>query len=232
MTPLPAEEIAGDASRLRAACCAPGWDSSSTRSSWRRDRICATAPTRRRAPCTSYAIAVGLFAAAGMFLIAACLVGTAALFRWIEINYGHVLGVRRRRRAACAAIAGICAGVGAASFTAGAAFSLADQPPARGHQVQSAQADQIEAAGIPPHRPSGRRRRPSTGPRGTRALRADQQVCPRRPDREATLLGWAAARRRRHGAMDSGRPDAIGAPDDRLLIAADRCRLTLRRQSR
>jgi putative superfamily III holin-X len=37
---------------------------------------------------TSYAIAAGLFAAAGIFLVAACLVGTAALFRWIEINYG------------------------------------------------------------------------------------------------------------------------------------------------
>jgi hypothetical protein len=37
---------------------------------------------------TSYAIAAGLSAAAGVFLIAACLVGVTALFRWIEINYG------------------------------------------------------------------------------------------------------------------------------------------------
>ena len=37
---------------------------------------------------TSYAVAAGLFAAAGVFLIAACLVGLAALFRWIEIKYG------------------------------------------------------------------------------------------------------------------------------------------------
>jgi hypothetical protein len=37
---------------------------------------------------TSYAVAAGLFAAAGVFLIAACLVGATALFRWIEINYG------------------------------------------------------------------------------------------------------------------------------------------------
>src|SRR3979490_463218 len=36
----------------------------------------------------SYAIAAGLFAAAGIFLIAACLVGITALFRWIEIEYG------------------------------------------------------------------------------------------------------------------------------------------------
>ena len=37
----------------------------------------------------SYAIAAALFAAAGIFLIAACLVGITALFRWIEINYGQ-----------------------------------------------------------------------------------------------------------------------------------------------
>ena len=37
---------------------------------------------------TAYAVAAGLFAAAGIFLIAACLVGITALFRWIEIKYG------------------------------------------------------------------------------------------------------------------------------------------------
>ena len=37
---------------------------------------------------TSYVVAAGLFVAAGIFLIAACLVGITALFRWIEINYG------------------------------------------------------------------------------------------------------------------------------------------------
>lgn len=44
---------------------------------------------------TSYAVAAGLFAAAGIFLIAGCLVGITALFRWIEINYGlfHAFGV-------------------------------------------------------------------------------------------------------------------------------------------
>ena len=36
----------------------------------------------------SYAVAAGLYAAAGIFLIAACLVGVTALFRWIEMNYG------------------------------------------------------------------------------------------------------------------------------------------------
>jgi hypothetical protein len=36
----------------------------------------------------SYAVAAGLYAAAGIFLIAAALVGVTALFRWIEIKYG------------------------------------------------------------------------------------------------------------------------------------------------
>ena len=36
----------------------------------------------------SYAVAAGLFAAAGIFLIAASLVAVTALFRWIEISYG------------------------------------------------------------------------------------------------------------------------------------------------
>ncbi|THD49827.1 MAG: phage holin family protein [Bradyrhizobium sp.] len=36
----------------------------------------------------SYAVAAGLYAAAGIFLIAACLVGVTALFRWTEMNYG------------------------------------------------------------------------------------------------------------------------------------------------
>jgi hypothetical protein len=59
---------------------------------------------------TSYAIAAGLFAAAGIFLIAACLVGITALFRWIEINYGlfHAFGAIG---ALLLLIAAICAGL-------------------------------------------------------------------------------------------------------------------------
>lgn len=35
-----------------------------------------------------YAVAAGLYAAAGIFLIAAIIVGTGALFYWLETNYG------------------------------------------------------------------------------------------------------------------------------------------------
>jgi hypothetical protein len=51
--------------------------------SYLRDRTNRAAGT-----VTAYAIAAGLYAAAGVFLIAACLVGATALFRWIEVNYG------------------------------------------------------------------------------------------------------------------------------------------------
>jgi hypothetical protein len=60
---------------------------------------------------TSYAVAAGMFAAAGIFLIAACLVGAAALFRWIEIKYGlfpafgAVGGLLLAIAAVCAALA-------------------------------------------------------------------------------------------------------------------------------
>ncbi|MDU0956931.1 MAG: phage holin family protein, partial [Bradyrhizobium sp.] len=37
---------------------------------------------------TSYVVAAGLFATAGLFLIAACIVGLTALFRWVEMTYG------------------------------------------------------------------------------------------------------------------------------------------------
>ena len=59
-----------------------------------------------------YAIAAGLFATAGIFLIAAILVGADALFRWIEISYGlfwafGAVGLL------LLAIAGLCAGLAA-----------------------------------------------------------------------------------------------------------------------
>jgi len=62
---------------------------------------------------TSYAIAAGLFAAAGIFLIAACLVGTVALYRWIAIHYGQFWGFGAIG-ALLVTIAAICAGLAAA----------------------------------------------------------------------------------------------------------------------
>ena len=89
---------------------------------------------------TSYAVAAGLFAAAGIFLIAALLVGATALFRWIEIKYGlfqafgAIGGLLRGDR-------GDLRGRGSQpAEAAGAAIPVAGEPPARGHQRQSDQA--------------------------------------------------------------------------------------------
>ena len=69
---------------------------------------------------TSYAVAAGLFAVAGIFLVAACLVGVIALYRWVAINYGEFWGFGAVG-ALLVAIAAICAGL--------AAMKLRRQPP-------------------------------------------------------------------------------------------------------
>jgi hypothetical protein len=51
--------------------------------SYIRDRV-----EQAEAAAMSYVIAASLYAAAGVFLIAALLVGVTALFRWIELRYG------------------------------------------------------------------------------------------------------------------------------------------------
>jgi hypothetical protein len=60
----------------------------------------------------SYAIAAGLFAAAGIFLIAALFVGAVALFRWVEIHYGQFWAFGTVG-ALLALIACMCAGLAA-----------------------------------------------------------------------------------------------------------------------
>jgi hypothetical protein len=52
-------------------------------SSYARDRV-----EQSQGAAISYAVAGGLYAAAGIFAIALLLVGATALFRWVEINYG------------------------------------------------------------------------------------------------------------------------------------------------
>jgi hypothetical protein len=150
---------------------------------------------------TSYAIAAGLFAAAGIFLIAACFVGILALFRWIEINYGmfHAYGAIG---ALLLAIAAICAAV--------AASKLKRPPPqfpslasrlrvaVKANPVEPDQIDAVRdtAASIlsAPSSPTMRaRRRP---PNARAALMRDNRVMPASLILIGTLLGWAAVRRR------------------------------------
>ena len=144
----------------------------------------------------SYAVAAGLFAVAGIFLIAACLVGLAALFRWVEINYGIFY--------AFAAVGGlllliaiICAGFAMmklkrqsphfpslASRLRVAAFGTVSDPA----KIEAA----LGSSGSRP-RPRLNSNRNITRPGAAwnnRDVRAGLILA-------ATLLGWAATRRRR-----------------------------------
>ena len=145
----------------------------------------------------SYAIAAGLFAAAAIFLIAACFVGTVALYRWIAIHYGQFWGFGAIG-VLLVAVAAICAGLAAARLK---------QPPPHFPTLTSRlrvaiksnplQPDQIDAARdtaasvllAPSAPPSGTRARRSQAARNNRNIRAGLIVM-------ATLLGWAATRRR------------------------------------
>jgi len=147
---------------------------------------------------TGYAMAAGLYAASGIFLIAASFVGAAALFRWIEIEYGlfwafGAVGML------LLAIAGLCAALAASrlhrpaphfpSLTSRLRVAIKASPVKSG---------QIEAVGeVPgPASPSGLRYRPSTRP-PTSAVRRDAGKIRAGLILAATLLGWAAARRMR-----------------------------------
>jgi hypothetical protein len=158
----------------------------------------------------SYAIAAGLFAASGVFLIAASLLGAAALFRWIEIKYGMfwafgAVGLL------LLAIAGLCAGLAASrlrrpsrhfpSLTSRLRVAIKGNPFKAGAlKTKSVKPDRIEAAS---DTATDILRAPSS-PLSAQHFRPTAQVRPARNNREvqaglmlagATLLGWAAGRR-------------------------------------
>ncbi len=64
---------------------------------------------------TSYAVAAGLFAVAGLFVLAAFFVGLIALFRWVEFNYGMFWGFGAVG-AVLLVLAGACAGIAMAQM--------------------------------------------------------------------------------------------------------------------
>ena len=150
----------------------------------------------------SYAIAAGLLAAAGVFLIAACLVGMAALFHWIEIRYGLFPAFGADRRVAACRCGDLRRHGRRTVETPGAAVSTADQPPPGCNQILNpVEPDQIEAARdtaeailLTPSAPATRRnprppREAANGRWDTRKAQTGLIVT-------ATLLGWAALRRR------------------------------------
>jgi hypothetical protein len=161
--------------------------------SYLRDRTSQATDT-----ATSYAVAAGLFAAAGVFLVAACLVGIAALFRWVEINYG-LFQAFGAVGALLLVIAAICAGLAARKLK---------RPPANFPSLTSRLRVAIKASPVSPDQigagrdtaaavllaPStpatqanpGRRK---AEPRARRNMRAGLILM-------GTVLGWAAVRRR------------------------------------
>ena len=148
---------------------------------------------------TSYAVAAGLFAAAGVFAVAACLVGIIALFRWIEINYGMFQAF---------GVVGASLLVLAATLAGQAAAKLKRPPPhfpSLSSRLRVAikanplKPDQIEAVRdtaaailLDPPAPTPRtvrRRSTATARRGNGNMRTGLILM-------ATLLGWAVTRRR------------------------------------
>jgi hypothetical protein len=164
--------------------------------SYLRDRTSQAADT-----ATSYVIAAGLFAAAGIFLIAACLVGMSALFRWIEINYGlfPAFGVVGSLLLLTAVI---CAAVATArlrrppprfpSLNSRLRVAIKSNP-VKPNQIEAAR-DAAEAILLTPSAPTSRRKpRP---PRAAAYGRWDNRKVQAGLIVTASLLGWAALRRR------------------------------------
>jgi hypothetical protein len=147
----------------------------------------------------SYAVAAALFVLAGIFLIAACLVGIMALFRWIELNYGlfqaygAVGALLLLVGAICAAIAGTRLRRKPPNFpTLTSRLRVAIRAnPVRPDQIDAATDTAAAILLSPPASPPVRR-----APAGRRPqLRRDTQVRVALIV-TATLLGWAAVRRR------------------------------------
>jgi Putative Actinobacterial Holin-X, holin superfamily III len=145
---------------------------------------------------TSYTVAAGLFAAAGVFLIAACLVGITALFRWIEIKYG-LFPAFGAVGGLLLVIAAICAGVAAArlkrrprefpSLTSRLRVAIKASPLGldRSDTANDAAAAVLMASSTPPRRQAAP---PYAGGTG-RSMQIGLVMT-------AALIGLAAARRR------------------------------------
>jgi hypothetical protein len=172
--------------------------------SWVRDRT-----DQATGSATSYAVAGGLYAAAGIFVIAALLVGATALFRWIEIRYGQFYAFGATG-GSLVAIAAICAGMAAARMkrptrefpSLGSRLRVAIKAnPVKPARVMAATNTATAILRAPPtpvtrtHRTPGRRWPPAATE--SRNIQAGLVVA-------ATLLGWAAARRRQQARRTVG----------------------------
>jgi hypothetical protein len=157
---------------------------------------------------TSYAVAAGLFAVAGIFVIAACLVGLDALFRWVEIKYGvfpafGVIG------GILVLLAALCAGFAMYKLRRPApkfpSLSSRLRVAIASPLVREPAADEVDPDTIPlapsaSHRIAARNRSGISVPVGLSVA--------------ALLLGWAAARRRQHRGRETAMADAKRSRED------------------
>jgi hypothetical protein len=151
---------------------------------------------------TGYAVAAGLFAAAGVFVVAACFVGLMALFRWVEINYGQFWAFGAVG-ALMLVLAALCAGIAMARLkrpnkpvlplASRLRVAIASPRIPRGTVKKAVKEVATNAIPLAP-------REPGEGGNGSRAWSARNG----RPLQlglmiaAVGLLGFTAARRRRH----------------------------------
>jgi hypothetical protein len=149
---------------------------------------------------TSYAVAAALFAAAGIFLIAACLIALTALFRWIEIKYG-LFQAFGAVGALLLMIAAICAGIAVRklkhppphfpSLVSRLRVAITTNP-VKPDQIEAARATAAAVLLAPPTSVRANRgplKRELRQGRNSRNMGAGLILV-------AALLGWAAVRRR------------------------------------
>lgn len=175
--------------------------------SYMRDRLHQATGT-----ATSYAVATGLLAVAGIFLMAACGVGLTALFRWVEIGYGEF--------PAFAVVGGLL--VVLAVISGAIAMMRLRRPapnyPSLASRLRVAIASPvlrsvsggIDPAAIPlaPSAPSGRPRAAAMRRSGRAGLRVPVGVAV-----TGLLLGWVALRRRHNRRLQETPPQPAPARD-------------------
>ena len=141
----------------------------------------------------SYATAAGLYAAAGIFVIATLLVGAAALFRWVEITYGlfPAFGVTAGWLLLLAIICAVVAGARLKKPTR--------QFPTLSSRlrvaVNATPSRQVAGPSQRPNQPAEFKPSTSPRPRGP-ATSSDTGPLKAGLVLAATLAGWALARRR------------------------------------
>jgi hypothetical protein len=167
--------------------------------------------TQTQGAAVSYAVAGGLYAAAGLFLIATLLVGAAALFRWVELRYGLFQafgatgGLLLILAVLCGALAASRLNRPARPFPSlGSRLRVAvSAGPASDKPAASATA---ASAATPEFKPSTRPAASVQGATASGPVKAGLVLA-------ATLAGWALARRRNLNQMPKAR--VVRKPQDK-----------------